>query len=81
MEMLAQLTTGTLGFGNISPGFVIVLVAALFFHYLPKDWYSRAQRMFVEAPALAQAVALAVAMAGIQYVSSTGSAPFVYQKF
>jgi alginate O-acetyltransferase complex protein AlgI len=81
IDLLNQLATASFGFGNITPGFAIVLGAAVFFHYLPKDWYSRSQRMFVEAPALAQAATVAVAMGCIQYVSSTGSAPFVYQKF
>ena len=81
MEMLAQIPNATLGIGSVTPGYLMVMVVAAFFHYVPKEWYSRSQRIFVEAPALAQAAVVAVAMASIQYVSSTGSAPFVYQKF
>jgi D-alanyl-lipoteichoic acid acyltransferase DltB (MBOAT superfamily) len=81
LDMLSQLVSGTFGYANVTPGFAIVLGAAVFFHYLPKDWYAKSQKRFVEAPALVQAVSVTVAMACIQYVSSTGSAPFVYQKF
>jgi D-alanyl-lipoteichoic acid acyltransferase DltB (MBOAT superfamily) len=81
MDVLTQIASLTFGAGNVTPGFAVVLFAAVFFHYLPKNWYSSALKAFSEAPALAQAAALAAALACIQYVSSTGSAPFVYQKF
>lgn len=81
LEALTQIVSGTFGYGNVTPGFIIVLVAAVFFHYAPKDWHSFSLKKFTRAPALAQAVMLALALACIQYVSSTGSAPFVYQKF
>lgn len=81
LDVLNQIVGMSFGTGNITPGFAIVLGAAVFFHFLPKNWYSSSLRVFTEAPALAQAAALAVALACIQYVSSTGSAPFVYQKF
>ncbi len=81
VDMLLQVASGTFGMGNVTPGFAIVLGAAVFFHYLPKDWYAKTQKMFIEAPAFAQAATVAIAMGCIQYVSSTGSAPFVYQKF
>lgn len=81
LAMLEQIAGLTFGAGNVTPGFAIVLGAAVFFHFLPKNWYANSLRVFIEAPALAQAAALAAALACIQYVSSTGSAPFVYQKF
>jgi D-alanyl-lipoteichoic acid acyltransferase DltB (MBOAT superfamily) len=81
IDVLTQMASGTVGFAAVTPGFGVVAVAAVFFHFLPKDWYSGSQRMFVRWPALAQAAAVAAALACVQYVSSTGSAPFVYQKF
>jgi alginate O-acetyltransferase complex protein AlgI len=81
LDLLNILISGTFAIDNISPGFAIVLGAGVLFHYLPKDWYSKVLKVFIEAPALAQAAALAAALACIQYVSATGSAPFVYQKF
>jgi len=79
--VLAQIATGTIGFGNISPGFAVVLGVAILAHYWPKDWYARAQNSFASSPALVQAVVLAVVVACIEYVGATGSAPFVYQRF
>lgn len=79
--VLAQIASGTIGFGNISPGFAVVLGVAIAAHYWPKDWYGRVQQGFAGSPAVVQAVVLAAVVACIQYVGATGSAPFVYQRF
>jgi alginate O-acetyltransferase complex protein AlgI len=79
--VLDQIASGTIGFGNISPGFAIVLGVAIVAHYWPKDWYARVQQAFSASPALVQAAVLAALVACIEYVGATGSAPFVYQRF
>ena len=79
--VLAQIATGTVGFGNISTGFAVVLGVAIVAHYWPKEWYARIQQGFAAAPVAVQAVVLAGLVACIQYVGATGSAPFVYQRF
>ena len=79
--VLAQIATGTIGFGNISPGFAVVLGVGIVAHYWPQDWYAKAQQSFAASPALVQAVVLALVVACIEYVGATGSAPFVYQRF
>jgi alginate O-acetyltransferase complex protein AlgI len=79
--VLAQIGTGTIGFGNISAGFAVVLGVGILAHYWPKDWYTKVQQSFAASPAVVQAVVLALLVACIQYVGATGSAPFVYQRF
>ena len=81
LAVLSQIATGTIGFGNISPGFAVVLGVGIVAHYWPKDWYTKVQRSFAASPAMVQAVVLALLVACIQYVGATGSAPFVYQRF
>ena len=79
--VLAQIATGTIGFGNIGGGFAVVLGVGVAAHYWPKDWYARVQQWFAAWPVLVQAAVLAAVVACIEYVGATGSAPFVYQKF
>lgn len=79
--VFAQIATATVGFGNISPGFAVVLGVAIAAHYWPRDWYARIQKGFVAAPAVVQAVVLVILVACVQYVGATGAAPFVYQRF
>lgn len=81
LDMLTILASATFAMDNISTGYAVVLGAAALFHYLPKNWYATTMRVFVEAPAFAQGVTVAIAVACIQYVSATGAAPFMYQKF
>lgn len=79
--VLDQISSGTIGFGNISTGFAVVLGVAIVAHYWPKDWYAKVQQGFMTAPALVQAVVLTILVACIEYIGATGSAPFVYQRF
>ena len=79
--VLSQIATGSVGFGNISAGFAVVLGVAIAAHYWPQEWYKKLQQSFASSPALVQAVVLAILIACIQYVGATGSAPFVYQRF
>ena len=79
--VLSQIATGTIGFGNISYGFAVVLGVAIAAHYWPKDWYTKTQQTFAAAPAPVQAGILATLVACIQYIGATGTAPFVYQRF
>ena len=79
--VLAQIATGTVGFGNIGTGFAVVMGVGIVAHYWPKQWYANVQQGFIEAPAAMQALILALIVACIEYVGATGSAPFVYQRF
>jgi alginate O-acetyltransferase complex protein AlgI len=78
LERIGSLTFST---ANISAPVALILFIAVLFHYLPKGLYDRSLRLYVEAPAVVQAAAMASLVLGIQYVSATGSAPFIYTKF
>lgn len=81
LHVLRRIASLDMGAGNVTPGFMMVLAVAAVLHYLPIDFYKTLQARFETAPALVQALALAVLTVGIQYVAATGSAPFVYQRF
>ena len=69
------------GVANVTASYLMILGVAAVLHYLPLEFYRSLQGRFERAPAVAQAVVLAGLAAGIQYVATTGSAPFVYQRF
>jgi D-alanyl-lipoteichoic acid acyltransferase DltB (MBOAT superfamily) len=80
-EVLGQLASLSMASGNVSAGFLMILGIGAVFHFLPRGWYDGVERRFVASPAPVQAVALALVTVGIQYTTSTGAAPFIYQKF
>jgi len=81
LDVLSQVASFSAGAANLTPGFAMVLALAVIFFYLPRGIYASAQDEFLRAPALAQAVILVLLTAGIQFVGTTGAAPFVYQRF
>ena len=81
MEILGQIASGHYSFDNTTGSFLMVLGVGIAAHYAPKDWYSRCLDWFTRSPAWVQAGALALLVLSIQYVASTGAAPFVYTKF
>ena len=80
-EIFAQVFSGTVSFGNITPTFLIVLAIAIAAHFVPKQWYDRGVRLFSVAPYYAQAAALALLVVAIQHVSGSSPAPFIYSRF
>ncbi|HUS08194.1 MAG TPA: MBOAT family O-acyltransferase [Bryobacteraceae bacterium] len=81
LVILRQIGSLTFSTANISGPVALVLVLALVLHYVPKGLYQRALQVYVDAPALVQAAAMASLLLGIQHVAGTGSAPFIYTKF
>jgi D-alanyl-lipoteichoic acid acyltransferase DltB (MBOAT superfamily) len=80
-DFLAQIGSGTISFGNISPGFLLVLSVGVIAHYIPREVYDLTLDTFSRAPALAQAAALATLVLAIRYIAGTGATPFVYGRF
>ena len=80
-DILGQIFSGTIAFGNVAPGFLIVLTIAACAHYLPKRWYERSLQLYSDSPYYVQAAAMALLVVAIQYVASTGSVPFIYNRF
>jgi D-alanyl-lipoteichoic acid acyltransferase DltB (MBOAT superfamily) len=81
LHVLSRIVSLDPGIANVTGDFAMVLIVAALLHYLPDDFYKTLLFRFERAPALVQAMALAAVAIGIQYVASTGSAPFVYQRF
>ncbi len=80
-DIIAQLVSGTVSFTNVTPAFALVLAIGVVAHYLPKTWYERTRDFYSASPFYAQAAAMALLVLAIQYVASTGVAPFIYTKF
>jgi alginate O-acetyltransferase complex protein AlgI len=81
LDFLGQISSGTVSFGNVAPGFLIVLGVAIAAHYVPAKAYNFTVDIFSRSPAIAQAAALAALVLAIQYIAGTGATPFVYSKF
>jgi alginate O-acetyltransferase complex protein AlgI len=80
-DVLAELAAGTFTFANVTPTFSAVLAIAAVAHFLPKGWYERLQNLFCNSPFFVQAGAMAALVLAIQYIGSSGVAPFIYTKF
>jgi D-alanyl-lipoteichoic acid acyltransferase DltB (MBOAT superfamily) len=80
-DVLKQIASLTFSFGNLSAGFLVVLAVAIASHYFPRTWTDFSQRLFVHSPAYVQAGAMALLVLAIQYVATTGAAPFIYTRF
>jgi alginate O-acetyltransferase complex protein AlgI len=81
LAMLARIASGTASLANITPPLAIVAAIGVAGHYIPKNWFERLRDLFAQAPFYAQAGALALLAVAINYVASTGAAPFIYTKF
>ena len=80
-DIFAQIASRTIAFGNVTRGFILVLVIAVCAHYLPKRWYERTLEIYCESPFYAQAAAMALLVVAIQYVAASGAVPFIYNRF
>ncbi|MCW5966390.1 MAG: MBOAT family protein [Bryobacterales bacterium] len=81
LAVLRHLGTLSVGFANLNAGLWVTLLVAGTAHYVPEGWYGQTLAQWQRLPTVAQAAALVVLAFVIQYVASTGSAPFIYQRF
>jgi len=81
LAILGRIGSLSVSFANISVPLGMVMMIGALAHYIPRQWYDVSVATFVRAPFYAQAVALALLVIGLQYVSQTGAAPFIYTKF
>lgn len=79
--ILGRIGSFTIAFANVTTPLWLILVLGLLAHYIPKKWYEALQTVWIRAPFYAQAAALVALVIGLQYVATTGAAPFIYQKF
>ncbi len=78
LERIASLSFST---ANISASFALILFLGVVFHFAPRKIYELSMKTYTASPAIVQAAALALLVLAIQYVATTGSAPFIYTKF
>ncbi|MEO8130230.1 MAG: MBOAT family O-acyltransferase [Bryobacteraceae bacterium] len=78
LERIGSLTFST---ANIPGAFALILFLGILFHFAPKRTYELSLKIYVASPAVVQAAALALLVLAIEYVATTGSAPFIYTKF
>ena len=79
--MLTRIGSFTASLANMSVPLAVVMSVGILAHYVPKNWFERLRDLFARAPFYAQAGALALLALAINYVASTGAAPFIYTKF
>jgi alginate O-acetyltransferase complex protein AlgI len=81
LEVLDRIASLTVSFANISVPIAIILAIGVTGHYLPKRWLDRSAELYAASPFVVQALALAALVLGLQFVATTGAAPFIYTKF
>jgi alginate O-acetyltransferase complex protein AlgI len=81
VQILGQIFSFKYSFENTSGPFLMVLFIGVAAHFVPKRWFDASLALFERSPALAQAAALTLLTVAIQYVATTGAAPFIYTKF
>jgi D-alanyl-lipoteichoic acid acyltransferase DltB (MBOAT superfamily) len=81
MAILGRLGSNTWSAANLTPGILMVMVAAAAAHCLPLKWLDGGAERMGRAPFWVQGAALAGLVLLIQTVSGHGSAPFVYGNF
>ncbi len=81
LAILGRIGAGDVSFVNISEPLWMTLGIGLVFHYVPKRWFDFSLDLYIRAPFYAQAAALLALVFGLQYVVTTGAAPFIYNQF
>jgi D-alanyl-lipoteichoic acid acyltransferase DltB (MBOAT superfamily) len=81
VEIFDRIFSGTISFVNVSPGVALILSIAVLSHYLPKRWLDWSSDLYSRSPFFVQAGAMALLVISFQYLSATGSTPFLYNRF
>ncbi len=81
MQILGQIFSFKYSFENTSGPFLMVLFIGVAAHFIPKRWFDSSLNLFERSPVLAQAAVLTLLTVAIQYVATTGAAPFIYTSF
>jgi D-alanyl-lipoteichoic acid acyltransferase DltB (MBOAT superfamily) len=80
-EVAARIASGTVSFANVSGGYLLVLGIGAVIHFLPRRWYEFSLDWYSRSPFYVQAAGLALLAVALQYLSATGSTPFIYNRF
>lgn len=79
--MLSRLGRFSFGSDNVSTKMLVVLVAAMLLHLVPKGWENRLRDQFVLSPFWVRGLVLAVAAFGVHLAAGAKAEPFVYGQF
>ncbi|MEO7145094.1 MAG: MBOAT family O-acyltransferase [Bryobacteraceae bacterium] len=79
--ILARIGSLTVSFANISAGVAVVFAVAALAHYTPKRWFEASVNLYVRTPFYVQATAMAALLLAIEYLATSGAAPFIYTNF
>lgn len=79
--VLARIGSLTASLANISGPLALILAIGALAHYVPKMWYDWSLNLYVKSPFFLQAAALALLVIALQFVATTGAAPFIYTNF
>jgi alginate O-acetyltransferase complex protein AlgI len=79
--IFGRIGSGTISFANVSGALWVTLAIGAIAHYLPKKTYDSSLNWYIRAPFYAQAAALVALALSLQYLASTGAAPFIYTNF
>jgi alginate O-acetyltransferase complex protein AlgI len=66
---------------HVAPRTALVIAAALFVHWTPRDWEVRYREVFVRTPALVQGLVLAATAVILHFAAGARPEPFVYGQF
>jgi D-alanyl-lipoteichoic acid acyltransferase DltB (MBOAT superfamily) len=81
LAILNRIGSLTFSVANISGPLAVVIAIGLAAHYLPKRWYDFSLAFYSRSPFYVQAAAMALLVIGLQYIATTGAAPFIYTRF
>jgi D-alanyl-lipoteichoic acid acyltransferase DltB (MBOAT superfamily) len=81
LNVIQQIGSGTFSSANLSAPIMLMMLIATLAHYVPKPAYEFSLRIYTESPFYVQALAMLLLVLGIQYVATSGAAPFIYTKF
>lgn len=80
-DVTLRLASGTSSVAQISLGVWLVLGLTFGAHYLPREWFGRMEKGFVQLPAPAQGLAVALVWAGLSLVATSEVVPYIYFQF
>jgi alginate O-acetyltransferase complex protein AlgI len=81
LALLQRVGSLTVGFENIPPLLLAVLLLAAASLFAARSWYARAMEAFAQSPFYVHAAALLAVVLAIELLGGRGSTPFVYSRF
>jgi D-alanyl-lipoteichoic acid acyltransferase DltB (MBOAT superfamily) len=81
LGVIARIGSLTFSAANVTLPIAVVVAVGALAHFVPKPWFETARDRYAATPFYVQAAALMLLVIGLQYIASTGAAPFIYTRF